>query len=104
MRAGWSNPSKPPNPPSGPHHLLLGSPGRRWGTLGGMDTNTRPLTARQREVLDLWLAGTPYKELAARLGISPETVNPHLKGIAKKLDAGGISREALRRAVYAPRR
>lgn len=62
-----------------------------------MDT-TRPLTARQQQVLDLWLAGTPYKELAARLGISPETVNPHLKGIARKLGAGGISRDALRQA------
>lgn len=59
---------------------------------------TRPLTARQQEVLDLWLDNTPYKELAARLGISPETVNPHLKGIAKKLGATGISRSALRDA------
>jgi DNA-binding CsgD family transcriptional regulator len=58
-------------------------------------TTKRPLTARQRQVLDLWLAGTPYRQLAAALGISPETVNPHLKGVAKKLGATGISREAL---------
>ncbi len=57
------------------------------------------LTTRQKEVLDLWLAGTKYKELAAQLGISPETVNPHLKGIAKKLGATGISRAALRAAL-----
>ena len=62
-----------------------------------MDT-IRPLTSRQQQVLDLWLAGTPYKALAARLGISPETVNPHLKGIANKLGATGISRDALREA------
>jgi len=60
-----------------------------------MDT----LTARQKEVLDLWLAGTKYKDLAGQLGISPETVNPHLKAIAKKLGAAGISRASLRQAV-----
>lgn len=58
----------------------------------------RALTARQLEVLDLWLAGTPYRELAARLGISPETVNPHLKAIARKLGVRGIARETLREA------
>lgn len=57
------------------------------------------LTPRQQEVLTLWLAGTPYRELAAALGISPETVNPHLKAIAKKLGAAGISRSALREAL-----
>lgn len=60
---------------------------------------TTSLTDRQQEVLDLWLADVTYKELAARLGISSETVNPHLKGIARKLGATGISRKALREAV-----
>lgn len=54
------------------------------------------LTARQQEVLDLWLAGTPYRTLAASLGISPETVNPHLKAIARKLGSPGIGRKVLR--------
>jgi RNA polymerase sigma factor (sigma-70 family) len=57
------------------------------------------LTPRQQEVLDLWLAGTTYRDLATALGISPETVNPHLKQIAKKLGATGISRTALRAAL-----
>jgi DNA-binding CsgD family transcriptional regulator len=57
------------------------------------------LTPRQQEVLDLWLAGTTYRDLAAALGISPETVNPHLKAIAKKLGAAGISRSALKAAL-----
>jgi DNA-binding CsgD family transcriptional regulator len=57
------------------------------------------LTARQQEVLDLWLAGTKYKDLASALGISPETVNPHLKAIAKKLGASGISRAKLKAAL-----
>ena len=56
------------------------------------------LTRRQQEVLGLWLDDVPYKELAERLGISPETVNPHLKAIRKKLGAAGISRAALRDA------
>jgi len=60
---------------------------------------TTQLTTRQQEVLDLWLAGTTYKELASTLGISPETVNPHLKQIAKKLGATGISRGALSAAL-----
>lgn len=58
----------------------------------------KTLTARQQQVLDLWLAGRTYKEVAAELGISPETVNPHLKNIAHKLGAAGISREALKDA------
>lgn len=62
-----------------------------------MDTQ-RPLTARQQEVLKLWLEDVPYRQLASALGISPETVNPHLKAIAKKLNATGISRSALRDA------
>lgn len=53
------------------------------------------LTARQQQVLGLWLSGYRYKELAATLGLSPETVNPHLKAIAKKLGAKGISRAKL---------
>lgn len=66
-----------------------------------MDTQ-RPLTARQTEVLKLWLEGVPYRELAATLGISPETVNPHLKAIRKKLGATGISRSALQDASKKP--
>lgn len=61
-------------------------------------TNTQ-LTARQQEVLDLWLSGKTYRELAAALGISPETVNPHLKAIARKLGAGGIARHTLAAAL-----
>lgn len=56
------------------------------------------LTDRQRQVLDLFLSGLTYKEVAARCGISPETVNPHLRVIAKKLGATGIARQTLRDA------
>lgn len=53
------------------------------------------LTARQREILELWLSGLTYVELAERCGISPGTVNPHLRKIAQKLGTRRISREAL---------
>lgn len=62
----------------------------RWG----MPSST--LTLRQQEVLDLFLSGLTYREVAAQCGISAETVNPHLKAIAKKLGVDGISRDALR--------
>jgi DNA-binding CsgD family transcriptional regulator len=57
------------------------------------------LTPRQKEVLDLWLAGTQYRELAASLGISHLTVKPHLRAIARKLGATGTSRDSLRKAL-----
>ena len=69
--------------------------------MGRMDTTQRPLTARQQQVLDLWLSGVTYRQLAAELGISTQTVNPHLKAIARKLGAPGIAREKLRLASQA---
>jgi DNA-binding CsgD family transcriptional regulator len=57
------------------------------------------LTVRQQQVLDLFLSGLTYKEVAAHCGISPETVNPHLKAISRKLGASGISRTSLQAAV-----
>lgn len=66
-----------------------------------MDT----LTDRQREVLRLWLEGNTQRQVAAALGVSVQTVNPHLKVIARKLGtpvtaSGGhqISRSAFRDA------
>ena len=57
------------------------------------------LTARQQEVLDLWLADKPYTEVAAALGIATGTVYPHLKTIARKLGSPSTSRPALRAAL-----
>lgn len=64
-----------------------------------METIPESLTVRQRQVLELWLEGVTYRELADRLGISPETVNPHLKAIARKLGTRRISRVGLREAL-----
>lgn len=46
-----------------------------------------PLTAREREVLELVVAGASNKEVARRLYITENTVKYHLKNILQKLHA-----------------
>jgi DNA-binding NarL/FixJ family response regulator len=48
---------------------------------GGGDT----LSAREQEVLDLLSQGFLYKEIAAKLGISYETVHTYIRRIYEKL-------------------
>lgn len=56
------------------------------------------LTPREIEVLELVAEGLPNKAVAARLGISDQTVKFHLTSISGKL--GAINRtDAVRRAV-----
>ena len=61
-----------------------------------------PLTARELEVLDALAVGLSNKGIAARLGISDETVKFHLSAIFGKLGASNRTdavRQAMRRGL-----
>jgi two-component system, NarL family, nitrate/nitrite response regulator NarL len=62
---------------------------------GGFD---EPLTAREVQVLELLAEGLANKAIAARLGISDQTVKFHVASIAGKLGAANRT-DAVRRAV-----
>jgi DNA-binding NarL/FixJ family response regulator len=53
------------------------------------------LTPRQREVVDLLVAGLSNKEIAARLGISPKTVMHHTTAIYQALGVRGRAEAAV---------
>jgi DNA-binding NarL/FixJ family response regulator len=57
-----------------------------------------PLTPRERQVLELLAEGLPNKAIAARLGISDQTVKFHVASIAAKLGATNRT-EAVRLAL-----
>jgi DNA-binding NarL/FixJ family response regulator len=63
------------------------------------DGGTRPLSTREREVLQLIAEGRTSKEVAALLGISATTVKSHRNHIMEKLDIhdkAGLTRYAIR--------
>jgi two-component system CheB/CheR fusion protein len=57
------------------------------------------LTARERQILDLVLAGHPSRKIAANLGISQRTVDNHRAAIMRK--TGSKSLPALVRTALA---
>jgi two-component system CheB/CheR fusion protein len=62
-------------------------------------TRVGSLTARQRQILNLVLAGHPSKNIAADLGISQRTVDNHRAAIMRK--TGSKSLPALVRTALA---
>lgn len=66
--------------------------------LAGSDAYEEPLTAREVEVLQLLAEGLPNKSIAARLGISDQTVKFHVASVCGKLGAANRT-QAVRLAV-----
>jgi DNA-binding NarL/FixJ family response regulator len=62
------------------------------------DDTTEPLTPREVEVLELLAEGLPNKAIAARLGLSDQTVKFHVAAISGKLGASNRT-DAVRRGV-----
>ena len=57
----------------------------RSGERVGGDAELDELTPREREVLQLIARGYLYKEIAARLSLSPKTVESHVSNVLRKL-------------------
>lgn len=74
--------------------------GAPWADTGlaPPDVAVEALTAREMEVLNLMAQGLPNKGIAARLGISDQTVKFHVASISGKLGAANRT-DAVRRAV-----
>jgi DNA-binding NarL/FixJ family response regulator len=68
------------------------------GTAAFGEPLAESLTAREIEVLELIAEGLPNKAIAARLGISDQTVKFHASSIQGKLGAANRT-DAVRRAV-----
>src|SRR5437764_10630449 len=62
------------------------------------DDVVEPLTSREVQVLELLAEGLPNKAIAARLGISDQTVKFHVASLSGKLGAANRT-DTVRRAV-----
>ncbi len=60
----------------------------------------RPLTARERDVMELVAAGFGNQQIATRLGVEVSTVKAHLKEVSRKLGASNRW-DCVRKAVDA---
>jgi DNA-binding NarL/FixJ family response regulator len=65
---------------------------------GGEHGSGEPLTPREVQVLELLAEGLPNKAIAARLGISDQTVKFHIASLSGKLGAANRT-DAVRRGV-----
>lgn len=68
----------------------------------GRGPSDDPLTAREREVLQLLAEGNSYAQIGERLCISPKTAETHRTHIATKLgirDRAGLVKYAIRKRL-----
>jgi len=77
---------------------MLVSAGRGYGARQIDDGLNEPLTQREIDVLELLAEGLPNKAIAARLGISDQTVKFHVASICGRLGAANRT-DAVRRGV-----
>jgi DNA-binding NarL/FixJ family response regulator len=73
--------------------------------LGPEDTAGEPLTARQREILQLIAEGKATKDIAAILDVSVKTIETHRKQLMDRLgihDVAGLVRYAIRSGIIKP--
>ncbi len=94
---------------------LLAAVGRAFETAAAPEANKNAIEAaarlaalspREREVLELLMAGKPNKAIARDLGLSPRTVEIHRARLLTRLEVGSLA-EAVRLAVQgdlSPRR
>ena len=94
---------------------LLATVGRAFETAAAPEANKNAIEAaarlaalspREREVLELLMAGKPNKAIARDLGLSPRTVEIHRARLLTRLEVGSLA-EAVRLAVQgdlSPRR
>jgi DNA-binding NarL/FixJ family response regulator len=68
------------------------------GSASRVDGGPEPLTPRERQVIELLVEGLSNKTIAARLGISDQTVKFHVAAICGKLGAANRT-DAVRRAI-----
>jgi DNA-binding NarL/FixJ family response regulator len=73
--------------------------------LGPDDTLEDPLTARQREILQLIAEGNATKDIAVLLDVSVKTIETHRKQLMDRLgihDVAGLVRYAIRCGIINP--
>ena len=56
----------------------------------GVETNLLALTPREREIMDLLVAGEHAKRIASKLGISSKTVHVHRAKVLRKMQADNV--------------